>query len=111
MNFYLILSCKNNRLKNKKLLDYINFVTQQIQQSYFHSERKESLQYIAILYKIDSIISLPAYYYNFKQGIPVKTGDVQDYALQSEARLILFTIIYKILLSLILLIDFLHHYQ
>ena len=39
---------------------------------------KENLQYIAVLYKIDSIISSPTYHYNFKLGIPVKTGDVQD---------------------------------
>ena len=35
---------------------------------------KESLQYIAVLYKIDSIISSPPYHYNFKLGIPVKAS-------------------------------------
>ena len=53
---------------------------------------KESLQYIAFLYKIDSIISSPPYHYNFKLRIPVKTSDVQDYVMQSDTRLILFTI-------------------
>ena len=53
---------------------------------------KESLQYIAFLYKIDSIIPSPHYHYNFKLGIPVKTGDVQNYVMQSVARLMLLPI-------------------
>ena len=35
---------------------------------------KESLQYIAVLYKIDSIIPSPPYHYNFKLRIPVKAS-------------------------------------
>lgn len=36
----------------------------------------------------------PPYHYNFNLSITVKTGDVQDYVMQSDARLILLPIIY-----------------
>lgn len=61
----------------------------------------DSLQYIVVLYKINYIISSSLKHYILKLYISVKTGDVQDYVLQSVTRLVLFTIIF-ILISFLL---------